>query len=597
MMAPAIHAAVPPHQNAGGEFVIRQARIFDGHQVLSAADVRVQEGIIQAVAPALAGLPEMENVDGRGATLLPGLIDSHTHPYSRQSLRQALMFGVTTEIAMSAPAHFAAEVMRTGAAGDPEIADLRSAGTPVTAPGGHGTQFFRIPTLAPGCDPEQFVEDRIAEGSDFIKVIYDDGHFNGTSFPTLTRPALEAVVQAAHKRGKLVLAHVASYREAREVIDAGVDGLAHVCVDQMPDSAFGRLVKEHNVFVIPTLSVLESICGRNCGDWLIDDPVLGPFLSAANIADLRRSMKRVDRGQSLAFAFEAVRQAHAAGVPVLAGTDTPNPGTVHGASLHRELELLVEAGLSPIRALEAATSTPARIFGLGDRGVIRPGKRADLVLVNGDPTADVRKTRSLLRVWKRGIPAGRESYQGERSRERDQIRRQAALPPPPNSAGGLISDFDDGTMASSFGAGWRTTTDAVMGGHSVSHASVAPGGPPGSTGFLLLRGQVSGTLPFAWAGVTFFPGHKPFAPANLSAKTQLRFWARGDGNRYQLRLYLASCGAYPRRQFFSPSAEWQQWRYPLSDFQTDGCDITAIEFACGPEPVEFQFELDEVRIE
>ena len=102
-----------------------------------------------------------------------------------------------------------------------------------------------------------------------------------------------------------------------------------------------------------------------------------------------------------------VTRLAAAGVPLLAGTDAGSPGTAHGASLHDELHLLVQAGLSPAAALTAATSAPAAAFGLTDRGSIAPGMRADLVLVQGDPEHDITRTRTLEQVWRAGHPASR----------------------------------------------------------------------------------------------------------------------------------------------------------------------------------------------
>jgi imidazolonepropionase-like amidohydrolase len=90
-------------------------------------------------------------------------------------------------------------------------------------------------------------------------------------------------------------------------------------------------------------------------------------------------------------------------VPILAGSDAPTPGTTYGASLHGELALLVRAGLSQLQALAAATSVPAQIFRLPDRGRIRPGMRADLVLVEGDPSLNIDATRNINAVWKRGV--------------------------------------------------------------------------------------------------------------------------------------------------------------------------------------------------
>ena len=100
---------------------------------------------------------------------------------------------------------------------------------------------------------------------------------------------------------------------------------------------------------------------------------------------------------------QAIRQLVAAKVSVLAGTDAPFPGTTYGASLHRELEHLVNAGLTPTAALAAATSATAQAFRMNDRGRIRTGMRADLLLVDGDPSKQIRATRNIVAIWKRGV--------------------------------------------------------------------------------------------------------------------------------------------------------------------------------------------------
>jgi imidazolonepropionase-like amidohydrolase len=98
---------------------------------------------------------------------------------------------------------------------------------------------------------------------------------------------------------------------------------------------------------------------------------------------------------------------HRAGVFILAGTDSPNPGTGHGVALHYELQILVATGFAPLEELEAATSLPAKIFNLGDRGTIAVGARADLDLVDGDPTAQIEYTLNILRIWKNGYSIAR----------------------------------------------------------------------------------------------------------------------------------------------------------------------------------------------
>src|SRR5688572_32732186 len=131
------------------------------------------------------------------------------------------------------------------------------------------------------------------------------------------------------------------------------------------------------------------------GEAIAKDPRLAPYISPENVQGLTRTFPKRPGSPSrdLGRALETVRQLRAAGVPILAGSDAPNPGTAHGASMHRELELLVESGLTPVEALRSATSVPARAFALSDRGRIAEGLRADLVLVNGDPTADILATR------------------------------------------------------------------------------------------------------------------------------------------------------------------------------------------------------------
>src|SRR5262249_6952392 len=137
---------------------------------------------------------------------------------------------------------------------------------------------------------------------------------------------------------------------------------------------------------------------------LADDARFNAFLSRQELAMMKQGFPRRPGSPTLSYAYAqaAVKQLHDAGVPILAGTDAGNPGTAHGAALHRELELLVNAGLSPTEALASATSVPATTFGLRDRGRIATGLRADLLLVAGDPTTDITATRDIVGVWKQG---------------------------------------------------------------------------------------------------------------------------------------------------------------------------------------------------
>lgn len=273
----------------------------------------------------------------------------------------------------------------------------------------------------------------------------------------------------------------------------------------------------------------------------------------------------------------SVKALHAAGVPLLAGTDASNPGTTWGASMHGELELLVAAGLTPADALASATATPARAFGLGDRGRIARGLRADLLLVDGDPTRDIRATRRIVAVWRGGVRLARA------------VRARPPAAAYPKVTPGLVSDFEH-DLGARFGAGWSATTDALVGGTSVATLSHGPR-------FLAVRGTVARGTAAPWAGVLFTPGVDLWAPVDLSAATTLAFTARGDGRTYSVLYFTKRGGHVPARQSFTTSKSWTKHELRLADFAGASAeDVVAIAFTAGPEPGAFAFDLDDVEL-
>jgi len=174
-------------------------------------------------------------------------------------------------------------------------------------------------------------------------------------------------------------------------------------MDSAPRADFAAIAASHHIFQVGTLSVLEAFSGNPQGERFAIDPHFAPYLTPAALDILRVKLPpRVSQGVKFAYAVVAIRAEHEAGVTILAGTDAPNPDTAWGVSLHREMELLTQCGLTPLQALQAATSAPAQAFFLVDRGRIEVGRRADLVLVNGDPSKDIRATRDVVSVWKAG---------------------------------------------------------------------------------------------------------------------------------------------------------------------------------------------------
>ena len=188
-------------------FAVRQVRVFDGERLLPRTDVLVLDGRISAVGRNLAIPAGVQIIDGGTRTLLPGFIDAHTHSFGN-ARRDALRFGVTTELEMFGDwrALAAAKQQRESLA-PAAMADLWSAGTLATAPGGHGTQFgIQIPTLQRADQASAFVDARIAEGSDYLKLVLEDGAAYERSTPSLDAAMTRALVDAAHARGILAVA-------------------------------------------------------------------------------------------------------------------------------------------------------------------------------------------------------------------------------------------------------------------------------------------------------------------------------------------------------------------------------------------------------
>jgi len=387
--------------------VFANVDVFDGYRMLRDQTVTVERGMIRDVQP--AGAPHFVSgaLDGRGDTLLPGLIDAHCHIATEESLEQAAALGVTTELDMFGYPSELEPIRAALARGEyPNAADFRTAGIGANAPGGHPSEMGGppFPALGPHDDPQVFVDARIAEGSDYLKILYDH------TLPGLTFDQLRGLVAAAHRRDKLVAVHETVQKDGLEAIEAGADEIEHVFDDSPISREFINAAVNAHVAITPTLAVIAAIGGKGTGPDLAADPRVAPYLVSWAPGILKTKLPAsVLRRHHYENAQAAVRALHEAGVPILAGTDAPNPGTTYGASLHSELALLVDCGLTPEEALHAATAGPAREFGLIDRGRIEPGRRADLLLIQGDPSRDIRATLRIVGVWKQGRRVDRDA--------------------------------------------------------------------------------------------------------------------------------------------------------------------------------------------
>jgi imidazolonepropionase-like amidohydrolase len=353
-MVPVYLAAMPgsptPDAASPPVLVVVGVAVFDGGggPLVPGRTVVAAGGVIERVGPAGQAVPPAGAVvvDGTGATLLPGFVDAHVH-LDFYPPAQVLAGGVTTVRDLGWPAERLAALGTRAAAPGAVSPRLLAAGQIVTVPGGYPTRAAWAPpgTARPVDGPAEAaaaVAELAEAGAAVIKVALDD-----RVGPTLPAPVLAAIVEAAADRGLGVTAHVGTAAEAAKALTAGVGELAHWPFDPrpLPDPLVDALAG--SVVAVPTLHI---------------DP------SPARRAGVRRFVARGGR--------------------VVYGTDLGNQGPPPAVDTE-ELRLLVEAGLPPPQALAAATSLAAAHLGLAGAGRVVAGARADLLLVDGDPLADL----------------------------------------------------------------------------------------------------------------------------------------------------------------------------------------------------------------
>ncbi|UNI21213.1 hypothetical protein JDV02_007223 [Purpureocillium takamizusanense] len=374
--------------------VITNVRVFDGRDLTSPTDITFSDGLIVGNDSDASGA---EVVDGTGRFLFPGFIDSHVHlSGARHQLEQLADYGVTSALGMGEWFPEKVNALR-GSAG---LTDILSAGIPATTPGSLHSKMLPIDSRAfvtGPADAPRFVRDRLAQGADHIKIVADA--------PGPSQETVNALVAAAHDQGKLVVTHAATYLPFSMALEARPrpDFITHVPRDKVLDEDEARKMAEAQQVSIPTLAMMASICSP-----LPWSAILRVLLHPSLLLTVLKSRRFFAGAESYENSVASVQQLHRAGVKILVGTDSneeeDSPFTIpHGESIHREMELLVEAGLAITDVLRGVTVLPAECFGLKNRGVIEPGRRADLVLLKENPLENIRATRQIERVWCGGI--------------------------------------------------------------------------------------------------------------------------------------------------------------------------------------------------
>jgi imidazolonepropionase-like amidohydrolase len=370
--------------------VLRAPRLLDGTGAQPVADAAVlMEGGRIAYAGTAAGLPAtaagVEVREFPGATLLPGLVDAHVHlvasagpdlaadiPRSEaertlaavRNARRQLDHGVTLVRDLGAPGAEAVAVARAVEAGEVEGPRVLAAGPAVTMTGGHIPYLGRI---ADGPDAMRVaVRANLAMGARCIKVVATGGVLTkgvDPREPAYTQPELVALVDEAHRLGMTVAAHAIGQGGVAAALRAGVDSIEH---GMFLDDAAIQLFLATGARYTPTFCAPHGI-------------LAGPSVPAW----IKQRARPAAQAQGDSF-----RAAVQAGVPVVAGTDAGTPDNPHGG-VARELAFMVDAGLEVPLAVRAATAEAADLLGDPDRGVLRPGAHADVLVAGGDVTAGV----------------------------------------------------------------------------------------------------------------------------------------------------------------------------------------------------------------
>jgi imidazolonepropionase-like amidohydrolase len=367
--------------------------------------------------PIPAGL---EKINGAGKFLVPGLLDLHVHlgtrsgpkynaaEYTRErvarNLNAYLYFGVTAVRSMGTDRQPAFEVRKAERDGQLSTTSLFTAGRGFTAPGGHPSQEVGdvvIQTNSPD-EARRQVDMLSGEQVDAIKIWVDD--LAGT-VPKIKPAVIDAIVEQARKYNIPVTAHIYSLADTEHLVRAGAAGFLHMIQDtEEIDPAFISRLRDLRIVFAPTLVRQELGWLYAEHPKMLDDPDLVRSVDADVIAAARQT-SHVTPAERLDFerAMHNTRKLAAAGVLIGLGSDGGSSLDFPGLMTDRELELLVEAGLSPMDVMVAATRNGAvALRKTEEMGTIEPGRLADLLLVSANPLEDVRNLRKIDRIMLHG---------------------------------------------------------------------------------------------------------------------------------------------------------------------------------------------------
>jgi imidazolonepropionase-like amidohydrolase len=372
-------------------------RLVDGtgRPAVDNATIVVQNGRVTAAGAAAAvNVPQgAERVALTGKTIIPGLINAHGHVNDAdRDLRVYAAYGITTVVSL-------------GGEADAVFAARASQDTPALT---RARVYVAGPVLAPTTQVEarRQVADLAPHRVDFVKIRVDDSLGTVAKMPP---EVYRAVIEEAHRQKLRVAAHLFYLADAKGLLDAGVDLLAHSVRDAAVDAEVIGKLRARNICVVPTLMREVSTFVYESTPDFFSDPLFTRFADAPLVAELRATaaqaaVKADPAAQRYKTALEVasrnVKALHDAGVTIAMGTDTGPRGRFQGYFELMELELMVKAGLTPAQAIAAATGNAARCTGLaGSLGTIAQGHWADFIALDANPLDDISNVRRIDSVW------------------------------------------------------------------------------------------------------------------------------------------------------------------------------------------------------
>jgi imidazolonepropionase-like amidohydrolase len=418
--------------------VLRGARVIDGTGAnpLDNAIIMIRDGRIAAIGStgSITVPAGAEVVDYTGKTIIPGLISGHSHVgifvglkaapenYSRdvilRQLKQLEAYGVTTLMSLGLNGPLFYELRTELHAGSLPGADLFGADQGIGVLNGQPSAAVVRVADNQVSRPDsvelarQSIRAMAARKADMVKIWLDDA---GGALPAKVKPEVyTAVIDEAHKNGLRVAAHIYDLDDAKAIVRAGIDIIAHGVRDKPVDAEFIDMMKGRSVWYIAT-TVLDytNYIFAEQPPWMRE-----PFFQRALHPDVRTQLDdpayrertlaspgATKNRAAVATNKKNLKELYDAGVRIALGSDSGVGLRIPGVAEHLELALMVEAGLTPIQAITIATSNTAALLKLDDRGSVAEGKFADLVILDADPSADIANTKKIHAVWHRGKKA------------------------------------------------------------------------------------------------------------------------------------------------------------------------------------------------